>query len=92
MAIRKVIPNLTLEKRTTRPGTASLQFEELCACLNGQYLSMRVINPDRSEVILEGDAFMRALKSAHPVVGRDGAGRTMRGNMSNYYVVDVMAA
>lgn len=86
---KKVTPNLVLEKRTTRPGSVSMAFEELCAALNGQYTSMRITNPNGSVQVLEGDAFGRALAGAHPVAGRDNVGRTMRGNMSGYYVLKV---
>lgn len=83
----KLKPPALLKKRTTRPKTVSMQFEELCACLGGQYTGISITCGDMTATV-EGPSFMGMLATARAVSLRDAALRRTT-STSNYYVLDV---
>lgn len=69
-------PSTLLRKRTTHPKTVSMQFEELAACLSGQYTGIRLVN---RLVTIEGEAFRQMLTSARSVSIKN----------ADFYVLDI---
>lgn len=80
-------PDTLLKKRTTRPKTISMQFEELCACLSGQFTGVRITCGDRVTTVV-GNSFQGMLASARAVTARAADGRRTS-TASNYYVLDI---